>query len=782
MADKELAEKVGYFQEQDLLDISDDETGFKEEESFDVERALADSKAMPPPTLVRQRSSFLGPTPKEELAQRKAPEKLPFKRQNALTLTRSATAPEAETLKSFPSSKPKRKSPPPEGVSPRKKLKHTASLPDIVSKAQVTAQIPFYKEFGIMPRELKSGKSVKLADNIQIEPESKQLLRRKVIYFYPNDDISMARRLRIHKVIQLGSAWVTNWRDDVTHVMVDDASYTYNQLLKHLNRAGFPRKVVLVKFDPYVPQCIQFNTVLEPTAGRFIIKGAPQPAAPTLVAEPSPSLSSQGSLQIKASVRQLAAQNSQKTSSISTEDSHRPLPVPDAEGWSDSEDEIVKDSFVQPSSDPIEQPTPAVDPYNDALSEAIKQTKAISHLPLDEEEEEPSSAPEDSDSGSDVDSPKSTKVASKSSSKPYFSATTKPNAPKTFNQLAFQCMAPRSTHSTSSQNPNHRTIEILDEMCKYYDQMGDNWRTLAYRRGISTLRKQTTKISTKEQAEALPFIGSRLAAKIEEIVLTDRLKRLDSTKDDPNDQVLRLFLGVYGVGVSQAGRWLQQGHRTLEDLLHKAKLTESQKVGIEHYQDFATRIPRSEVSAHNVYVRTALQKIDRAYQVHVMGSYRRGTTDSGDIDLIITKRRTPVSAMREVVFGKLVPRLFGEDFLKVSLATSRRHDDGTGTKWLGASCLPSSTVWRRLDLLLVPEEEMGAALIYFTGNDIFNRSLRLLASKMGMRLNQRGLYKDVIRGRNRERITEGTLVEGRDEKRIFEVLGVPWREPMERVC
>jgi hypothetical protein len=62
----------------------------------------------------------------------------------------------------------------------------------------------------------------------------------------------------------------------------------------------------------------------------------------------------------------------------------------------------------------------------------------------------------------------------------------------------------------------------------------------------------------------------------------------------------------------------------------------------------------------------------------------------------------------------------------------------------------------------------------------FNRSIRLLASKKGMRLNQRGLYKDVIRGKNRERLTEGTLVEGESEKRIFEILGVPYREAHER--
>lgn len=45
---------------------------------------------------------------------------------------------------------------------------------------------------------------------------------------------------------------------------------------------------------------------------------------------------------------------------------------------------------------------------------------------------------------------------------------------------------------------------------------------------------------------------------------------------------------------------------------------------------------------------------------------------------------------------------------------------------------------RRIDILGVPFPELGAALIYFTGNDIFNRSLRLKARHMGYSLNQRG--------------------------------------------
>ena len=93
---------------------------------------------------------------------------------------------------------------------------------------------------GVVPRELKNGKNIKPADDIKLLPESNQLLRGKVVYFYPNDDVSLVRRTRIHKVIQLGAAWVNKWRDDVTHVLVDDVNHTYTQLLRHLNRAGFP--------------------------------------------------------------------------------------------------------------------------------------------------------------------------------------------------------------------------------------------------------------------------------------------------------------------------------------------------------------------------------------------------------------------------------------------------------------------------------------------------------------------------------------------------------------
>lgn len=550
------------------------------------------------------------------------------------------------------------------------------------------------------------------------------------------------------------------------------------------------RKVVLAKFEPYIPQCIQYGTLMDPSAARYSVKGAPQqsqasrePDVSTVVSQTSGE--SQSSLHIKSTRKEKDAVLSRKSDSPLEENTpHQPAVDKAPESFTVDR---VEDSFVMPSSDPPDEP-PEVEVHDAEfgyeLQQAIRETKAIAHLPIDDDEDEGSTAPsvvdvDGTDPGTD-DEPLEIAVNSRKKDFANEKVTSTRSTRKAFDQSGFQCMDP-STGGSSSENPNAHTIKILEEMGRHYDQMQDEWRTLAYRRGVTTLKKQPTKISTAKQAAALPFIGTRLAEKIEEIVLTNRLRKLDNTKGDPLDKVLRLFLGVYSAGLVQANKWIQAGHRTLDDLQAKAKLTDSQKIGIEHYADFNARIPRAEVAAHGAFVQNALLTIDPHFEATVMGSFRRGAAHSGDIDMLISRPGASLAQLRTVVFDDLVPALSKAGFLKVALATSHAPD-ASGSKWHGASCLPGSKVWRRMDLLLVPEAEMGAALIYFTGNDIFNRSMRLLARKKGMRLNQKGLYKDVKRGRRGEKLNEGTLVEGRCERRIFEVLGVPWREPGERIC
>ena len=363
-------------------------------------------------------------------------------------------------------------------------------------------------------------------------------------------------------------------------------------------------------------------------------------------------------------------------------------------------------------------------------------------------------------------------------------------------QQNFSCMH-KHDGKDIAQNPNSRTIEVLQKMLEYYDRTNDHWRTLAYRKAISALRKHNIKVMTQEEASSIPFIGQRLAIKIEEIVRTDRLRRLENTSLEPNDLTLQKFLKIYGVGLAQATKWINQGHRTLNDLVGKAHLTKNQLIGIEHYDDFQARIPRAEVEAHGEFVCNVIHQLDPTIQVTIGGSYRRGAADCGDIDFIITKPNCAMGILRTIVFESVLPILQERGYVKASLAISSKDD---GSKWHGAAALPglpssiaaAPPVWRRIDFLLVPFAEMGAALLYFTGNDIFNRSIRLLARKKGMRLNQHGLWRDVMGGgpqrdvggggNGNARRTQGTLVEGRSEERIFEALGVPYRPPEHRIC
>lgn len=150
--------------------------------------------------------------------------------------------------------------------------------------------------------------------------------------------------------------------------------------------------------------------MLEPTAPRFRVTGAPRPKPLDPTPESTISQASQTSLQIKQSRLQVAAKSSQRTDSISVEDSFPPPQTATDDSHPEPEVEIVEDSFLSspshssPPAVPIETPKETPAPFNDALAEAIQQTKAVAHLPLDEEEEEEEESRLSGAGGDDSDS------------------------------------------------------------------------------------------------------------------------------------------------------------------------------------------------------------------------------------------------------------------------------------------------------------------------------------------------------------------------------------------
>ncbi|CAG9970945.1 unnamed protein product [Clonostachys byssicola] len=655
----------------------------------------------------------------------------------------------------------------------------------------------------------------------KVRPEHEQIFKGLEFFYIPDNDIAPTRRQRIAKAVEYG-ATRTGAVDRATHVVVD-RSISYKDIEKIISQGRKEREPLVVVNEDYPVDCIQFKAILDPTQAKYLLTGQPPPVTadaneeevsgkPTLPTTPKPDSLSR-SLQLKPPHKNrskwdyvpLEEESPQRREeSPASQASHvsgTPIPMDSQPieldmGFSRDEqlepgpraDDNVSDSIVVAIDDPdspVDEPASRTKPsitHKDELSDYIALMQEYKDVPLDADEEEETNVSEGSgrESGSDGEI---------SSKKKPVRSDQKPNRKGIRFEDRFAC-SHAGVKDAKGGNPNSRTIEILEKMASYYDRTNDQWRTIAYRKVISTLKRQTVKITTEEEAFRLPSIGRRLAQKIEEIVTTDRLQRLEYAEAEPLDEALQLFLQIYGVGTSQAQQWIAQGFRTLEDLKEKAKLTPNQLLGIEHYDDLNTKIPRSEVEALGVIVKKTAATIDPDVELIIGGSYRRGSDKSGDIDFIVTKPDTESSLELRPFLDKLVQRLEESKFLVARLASSRTGSDGS--KWHGCCVLPEGargadtggyrSIWRRIDFLVVPASELGAALLYFTGNDIFNRSMRLLASKKGMRLNQRGLFKDVMRGAGRAKVTEGELVEGRDEKRIFEVLGVKWREPHERWC
>ncbi|OAX79730.1 hypothetical protein ACJ72_05949 [Emergomyces africanus] len=591
---------------------------------------------------------------------------------------------------------------------------------------------------------------------LRVRPEHQQIFKGMVFFFIPNDDIAPARHMRINKALEFGASRSSTWNNTITHVIVDKL-LSFTDVLKYLKLDSFPPSVSLVN-ESYPAECITFGTLMNASHTRFRVSGAPANQNEVNKSDEDPAVGNSPKLKSARRENNLETPAVSQSSLKALRDHPSPPPFPDTHGNED------KGSCNDPEEQ-LSQKEP------DILDEMIEQARVEKDLPLDQSDEEdvaivPYSQPHSS-SDSEAGKRKKTKQQKRSNGNPQW-------------QKNFSCMH-KHDGRTDEGNPNARTIEVLQKMADYYDRISDQWRTLAYRRAISALRKQKEKIVTKEQALAIPSIGERLAAKIEEIVWTNRLRRLEEANMEPRDRLLSQFLNIYGVGFTQASKWIQQGYQSLEDLKSRACLTKNQQIGIDHYDDFLQRIPRAEVEAHGAIVKNLLFKIDPAVQVIIGGSYRRGASSSGDIDLIITKDGASQAEICALMTEILIPALFEQNFLQVSLAAGDRRDS---SKWHGACALPGgkNPVWRRIDFLYVPGDEIGAALIYFTGNDVFNRSLRLLASKKGMCLNQRGLFADILRGEGRVKLNSGHLLESQDEKKIFEILGVPWRPPHHRIC
>lgn len=95
---------------------------------------------------------------------------------------------------------------------------------------------------------------------------------------------------------------------------------------------------------------------------------------------------------------------------------------------------------------------------------------------------------------------------------------------------------------------------------------------------------------------------------------------------------------------------------------------------------------------------------------------------------------------------------------------------------------------RRIDIKIYPPWQLPYALLYFTGTDLFNRSMRLYAKKIrskeatkGYTLSDKGLFPKKYWHHKTGECINGDCVAGLyTERDVMEYLGLTWKEPHER--
>lgn len=305
-------------------------------------------------------------------------------------------------------------------------------------------------------------------------------------------------------------------------------------------------------------------------------------------------------------------------------------------------------------------------------------------------------------------------------------------------------------------------IPVLDEFADLMKQKRDNIRSRSYEKARDTLIGLKQPITKVEDFKSVKNIGDAMYKKITEFLSTGEIGSLNRLRETVNNIPEPLFSKIYGVGPVKEKQLIASGVNTIEELRSRQDelLNNVQRIGLKYYEDILEKIPRAEIDSYNTLFKNSFQKVkkDNEDQYEIVGSYRRGHKQSGDIDVIIT-------ANDETMFTRFI-----EELQKTGIITEILSQGPT--KCLVVSHLNGKAKARRVDFMYTTPEEYPFATLYFTGSKGFNVVMRAHALSKGYTMNEHG-----ITTRDKEKVNHVF----HNEKDIFDFLGLVYRTPEERL-
>lgn len=318
---------------------------------------------------------------------------------------------------------------------------------------------------------------------------------------------------------------------------------------------------------------------------------------------------------------------------------------------------------------------------------------------------------------------------------------------------------------------NDSLSKLFEKLAIFLEMEEIPFKPQAYEKAsliIQTLDKDIKEIYQKEKREGLrkiPGVGEGIADKIEEFIKTGKIKELEKYERKYPVEVEEL-MKVEGIGPKTIKILYQKLKiKNLKDLEKAAReqkirrlegFGEKSETNILEAIDFLKRSGGRFLLGDAYYLAEEiiekLKKLKEVEQIIACGSLRRMKETIGDIDLLVTIKKSVKEGAKKVMdaFVNLngVIKVWDYGLTKSSVRFKKGID---------------------ADLRVVEDYEFGSALQYFTGSKEHNIILRKIAIEKGMKLNEYGLFKKVKSSWKR--------IGGETEEEIYKALGLSYIEP-----
>ncbi|KFY90735.1 hypothetical protein V500_04993 [Pseudogymnoascus sp. VKM F-4518 (FW-2643)] len=382
-------------------------------------------------------------------------------------------------------------------------------------------------------------------------------------------------------------------------------------------------------------------------------------------------------------------------------------------------------------------------------------------------------------------------------------------------KTSYSCQRPTPLYTL-----NDPFIEFLVRIRQARILTNDEVGVRAYSTAIASLAAYPHAISNAEEVLHLPGCSERIAALWQEFNDTGHVGAVDDIDNDPEMQTLNLFYEIWGVGPKGARDfYYKKGWRDLDDVVEFGwnNLSRVQQIGVKYYEEFQQKIPRDEVERIGGIILEAANRVAPGCQMTIVGGHRRGKPESGDVDVVVSHPDETVTLyLVQRIVEEVERREWITHTLLLSTANSERNQ--TPVSWKGdvghaggfrvgfdtldkALVVWQDPAWpsreedlaadpraknpnvhRRVDIIVSPWRTVGCAVAGWTSGTTFQRDLRryvkavlgLKFDSSGVRRRDDGAWVDLegVGGKAPDMLTA--------EKRVFEGLGLEWREPSER--